>query len=56
MSVSLEIVVRLFFRPNCIFEPPAVSLYNERKKGRWRYERETKSFIPEQPAEDNPLT
>ena len=56
MSVSLEIVVRLFFRLNCIFEPPAASLYNGRKKDGGNYERKTKSFVPEQPAEDNPLT
>ena len=33
MSVSLEIVVRLFFRSNCIFELTATFLYNEAKKG-----------------------
>ena len=33
MSVSLEIVVRLFFRSNCIFELSIISLYNEAKKG-----------------------
>ena len=35
ISVSLEIVVRLFFAPICIFEYSAVCLYNESKKGRW---------------------
>ena len=39
MSVSLEIVVRLFFYPNCRFEPSIISLYNERKKDGGNYER-----------------
>ena len=56
MSVSLEIVIRLFFRLNCIFEPPAAFYIMKEKKDGGDYERETKSFVPEQPAEDNPLT
>ena len=45
MSVSLEIVVRLFFSLICIFEYSAIRLYNEIKKRWWLYERKEKSFV-----------
>ncbi len=45
MSVSLEIVVRLFFYPNCRFEPSIISLYNERKKDGGNYERKENPLV-----------
>ena len=45
ISVSLEIVVRLFFCLNRTFEWIAISLYNETKKVGVDYERKEKSFI-----------
>ena len=45
ISVSLEIVVRLFFCPNRTFDWFIVSLYNEIKKVGVAYERKEKSFV-----------
>ena len=45
ISVSLEIVVRLFFCPNRTFDWFIVSLYNEIKKVGVDYERKEKSFV-----------
>lgn len=56
MSVSLEKVVRLFFARIAYLSCPPFPYIMEEKKDGGDYERETKSFVPEQPAEDTPLT